>query len=278
MSLSAKDKFFLWSFFNINQESATIALRKFQMQKNMRVGKGSLLVIGFIKLVQRFEENGTLENLVISERPCLIKACLPRVASEMETFVSDSAVGTSNAHDLPDTWTSTILNTHFMQYLICTHTDFSHTMNFYQKISYRGKHLWSGLSPKPNKIPLGYLAFSGEIKVVLRFKAMWIPKTVAFGRRIIHRECTQKSLHPPKVKVCCGFTGLFIIEHFFFEMMKSGIGCNEIGCKACWSEKALFDFHALRNSGPRVHLIIFKKCIQILFFASVKKKSKFCFV
>ncbi|GFT66920.1 hypothetical protein TNCV_2729171, partial [Trichonephila clavipes] len=40
----------------MNKESATIALRKFRVQKNVKSGKGPLTPAGLLKLVNRFEE------------------------------------------------------------------------------------------------------------------------------------------------------------------------------------------------------------------------------
>ncbi len=69
--LSARDKDLLVKLLYLNQGSATITLRKFRVQKNVRSGKGPLTVEGLIKLVQRFEETGTQEDRVRAERPCL---------------------------------------------------------------------------------------------------------------------------------------------------------------------------------------------------------------
>ena len=59
--LSAKDKALLVKLFYKNKESATVALRKFRLQKNVKTGRGPLAAAGLIKLVQRFEETGPLE-------------------------------------------------------------------------------------------------------------------------------------------------------------------------------------------------------------------------
>ncbi|GFV42932.1 hypothetical protein TNCV_4954421 [Trichonephila clavipes] len=69
--LSEKDKALFLKLFIVNKESATIALRTFRLRKNVRTGKGPSTVIQLIKLVQRFEETGSLEDQVRSGRPSL---------------------------------------------------------------------------------------------------------------------------------------------------------------------------------------------------------------
>ncbi|GFY24043.1 hypothetical protein TNCV_1010961 [Trichonephila clavipes] len=56
--------------FFMNNYSATVALHKFRLQKNGKTGKEGLRH-WYIKLVLRFEETGTLEDRVRSERPGL---------------------------------------------------------------------------------------------------------------------------------------------------------------------------------------------------------------
>ncbi|GFV99071.1 hypothetical protein TNCV_1510491 [Trichonephila clavipes] len=73
--LSEKDKALLLKLFFMNKESATSALRKFQLQKNVKTGNGLLTVVRLIKLVQRFEETGSLEDHVRSGRPSLRIIC-----------------------------------------------------------------------------------------------------------------------------------------------------------------------------------------------------------
>ncbi|GFT08077.1 hypothetical protein NPIL_90581 [Nephila pilipes] len=54
---------------------------------------------GFTKLVQRFEETGSLEDRVRSGRPNLRQTRSACVAAEMETLASESAAGTSSARE-----------------------------------------------------------------------------------------------------------------------------------------------------------------------------------
>ncbi|GFU93181.1 DUF4817 domain-containing protein [Trichonephila clavipes] len=69
--LNAPDKALLVKLFYMNEESATIALRKFRVQKNVKSGKGPLTPAGLLKLVKRFEETGKLEDRARAGRPCL---------------------------------------------------------------------------------------------------------------------------------------------------------------------------------------------------------------
>ncbi|GFT88860.1 hypothetical protein TNCV_906731 [Trichonephila clavipes] len=74
--LIEKDKTLLVKLFFMNKESATVALCKFRLQKNVKTGKGLSTEARFIKLVQRFEETGSLEDRVRSVRLRIIsKRC-----------------------------------------------------------------------------------------------------------------------------------------------------------------------------------------------------------
>ncbi|GFV82301.1 uncharacterized protein TNCV_3442911 [Trichonephila clavipes] len=84
--LSAPDKALLVKLFYMNDESATIALRKFQVQKNVKSGKGPLTPAGLLKFVKRFEETGKLEDRARAGRPCLKEARVPCIAVEMEAI------------------------------------------------------------------------------------------------------------------------------------------------------------------------------------------------
>ncbi|GFX42593.1 transposable element Tcb2 transposase [Trichonephila clavipes] len=55
----------------MNKESATVALRKFRFQINVKTGKGPSTVVCLIKTDQRFEETGSLEDRVRSGQPNL---------------------------------------------------------------------------------------------------------------------------------------------------------------------------------------------------------------
>ncbi|GFW84750.1 DUF4817 domain-containing protein [Trichonephila clavipes] len=97
--LSAPDKALLVKLFYRNEESATIALRKFRVQKNVKSRKGPLTPAGLLKLVKRFEETGKLEDRARAGRPCLKEARAPCIAVEMEAIASEAASGTSSARE-----------------------------------------------------------------------------------------------------------------------------------------------------------------------------------
>ncbi|GFW83980.1 DUF4817 domain-containing protein [Trichonephila clavipes] len=97
--LSAPDKALLVKLFYMNEESATIALRKFRVQKNVKSGKGSLTPAGLLKFVKRFEETGKLEDRARAGRPCLKEARVPCIAVEMEAIASEAASGTNSARE-----------------------------------------------------------------------------------------------------------------------------------------------------------------------------------
>ncbi|GFU05267.1 hypothetical protein NPIL_478601 [Nephila pilipes] len=95
--LSEKDKVLMMKLFNMNEESATVARSKFRLQKNVKTGKGPLTVAGLIKLLQPFEETGSIEDRVRSGRLILRQIRSARVAAEMETFKLEYAAGTRSA-------------------------------------------------------------------------------------------------------------------------------------------------------------------------------------
>ncbi|GFW65794.1 DUF4817 domain-containing protein [Trichonephila clavipes] len=83
----------------MNEESATFALSKFRVQKNVKSGKGPLTPAGLLKLVKRFEETGKLEDRARAGRPCLKEERAPCIAVEMEAIASEAASGTSSARE-----------------------------------------------------------------------------------------------------------------------------------------------------------------------------------
>ncbi|GFV97826.1 DUF4817 domain-containing protein [Trichonephila clavipes] len=97
--LSAPDKALLVKLLYMNEESVTIALRKFRVQKNVKSGKCPLTPACFLKLVKRFEETGKLEDRARAGRPYLKEARAPCIAVEMEAIASEVASGTSRARE-----------------------------------------------------------------------------------------------------------------------------------------------------------------------------------
>ncbi|GFV50321.1 DUF4817 domain-containing protein [Trichonephila clavipes] len=97
--LSAPEKALLVKLFYMNEELASIALRKFRVKKNVKSGKGPLTPAGLLKLVKGFEETGKLEDRARAGQLCLKEARAPCMAVEMEAIASEAASGTSSARE-----------------------------------------------------------------------------------------------------------------------------------------------------------------------------------
>ncbi|GFS51181.1 DUF4817 domain-containing protein [Trichonephila clavipes] len=192
--LSAPDKALLVKLFYMNEESATIALRKFRVQKNVKSKKGPLTPAGLLKLVKSFEETGKLEDRARAGRPCLKEARAPCIVVEMEAIASEAASRTSSACEaarrlgLPQSSVRNILRRILKLYpykLQSCH-------ELCQQIPHRGKHLRSGPSLKWNRIPPGFLTSCGQMKLISRFMDLlfetqcpvngWITETVNVQR------------------------------------------------------------------------------------------------
>ncbi|GFU54847.1 DUF4817 domain-containing protein [Trichonephila clavipes] len=201
--LSAPDKALLVKLFYMNVESATIALRKFRVQKNVKSGKGPLTPAGLLKFVKRFEETGKLENRARAGRPCLKEARAPCIAVEMEAIASEAASGTNSAREAAaDDWAyhhhlSAIF---FVESSSCTHTNCNRAMNFCQQIPHRGKHLRSGPSLKWNRILPGFLTSCGQMreKLISLFMVTLTTITVPFVRPLIHVSTHRSHCIPQK--------------------------------------------------------------------------------
>ncbi|GFX73769.1 hypothetical protein TNCV_4290851 [Trichonephila clavipes] len=172
----------------MNEESATIALRKFRVQKNVKSRKGPLTPAGLLKLVKPFEETGKLEDRAQAGRPCL-KRLRPKQLQEPGVLVK-----------LPDDWAyhhhlSAIF---FVDSSSFFHTNCNRAMNFCQQIPHRGKHLRSGPSLKWNRIPPGFLTSCGEMKLISRFMVTLTTITVAFERPLIHVSTRRSHCIPQK--------------------------------------------------------------------------------
>ncbi|GFU03972.1 hypothetical protein TNCV_198571 [Trichonephila clavipes] len=134
--LSAPDKALLVKLFYMNEESVTIALRKFRVQKNVKRGKGPLTPAGLLKLVKRFEETGKLEHRARAGRPCLKGARAPCIAVEMEAIASEAASATSSASEA-GAYHHHLSAIFFVESSSCTHTNCNRAMNFCQHIPHR---------------------------------------------------------------------------------------------------------------------------------------------
>ncbi|GFW10851.1 DUF4817 domain-containing protein [Trichonephila clavipes] len=103
------DKALLVKLFYMNEESATIALRKFRVQKNAKSGKGPLTPAGLLKLVKRFEKTGKFEDRTRAGRPCLKEERAPCIAVEMEAIASEAASVREAARRIPPSSVRNIL-------------------------------------------------------------------------------------------------------------------------------------------------------------------------
>ncbi|GFT70794.1 DUF4817 domain-containing protein [Nephila pilipes] len=116
--LWGEDKVLLVKLPYMNEESATVALRKFRLQKNVKTGEGPLTEVSLKKLVQRFLETGSCMPGLLS----VSQARSARVAAKRETLASESAAGTSIAREagkrlgLPSSSIRNILDGVFNQY------------------------------------------------------------------------------------------------------------------------------------------------------------------
>ncbi|GFW48981.1 DUF4817 domain-containing protein [Trichonephila clavipes] len=217
--LNAPDKALLVKLFYMNEESATITLRKFRVQKNVKSGKGPLTPAGLLKLVKRFEETGKLEDRARAGRPCLKEARAPCIAVEMEAIASEAASGTSSAREaarrlgLPPSSVLNILRRILQLYPYKLQS--CHELlpaDTAQREAF-AKWAFSKMEQDPtwvfNILWTDEAHFSLHGDVNNHNCRIWATSNP--------REYTQKSLHSPKVTAWCGFTGSFIIGPFFFE-------------------------------------------------------------
>ncbi|GFX70417.1 DUF4817 domain-containing protein [Trichonephila clavipes] len=217
--LSVPDKALLVKLFYMNEESATIALRKFRVQKNMKSGKGPLTPAGLLKLVKRFEETRKLEDRAQAGRPCLKEARAPCIAVEMEAIAYEAALGTSSAREaarrlgLPSSSVRNILRRILQLYpyklQLCHELLSADTA---QREAF-AKWAFSKMEQDPtwvfNILWTDEAHFSLHGYVNNHNCRIWATSNP--------HEYTQKPLHSPKVTAWCGFTGSFIIGPFFFE-------------------------------------------------------------
>ncbi|GFW84700.1 DUF4817 domain-containing protein [Trichonephila clavipes] len=218
--LSSPNKALLVKLFYMNEESVTIALRKFQIQKNVKSGRSPLSPAGLLKLVKSFEETGKLEDRARAERPCLKEARAPCIAVEMETIASEAASGTSSAREaarqlgLPPSSVRNILSQILLLYPY--------------KLQSCHEFLPADTAQREEFAKWAYSKMEQDSTWV--FNILWTDEAAPFS---LHgdvnnqncriwvtsnpREYTQKPFHSPKVTAWCGFTGSFIIGPFFFE-------------------------------------------------------------
>ncbi|GFX22987.1 DUF4817 domain-containing protein [Trichonephila clavipes] len=211
--LSAPDEALLVKLFYMNEESATIALRKFRVQKNVKSGKGPLTPAGLLKLVKSFEETGKLEDQARAGRPCLKEARAPCIVVEMEAIASKAASWTSRAREaarrlgLPPSSVRNIL--HRILQLYPYKLQSCHELLQADTVQRKAfaKRAFFKLEQDPtwvfNILWTDEAHFSLHGDVNNHNCPIWATSNP--------RDYTQKSLHSPKVTVWCGFTGSFII-------------------------------------------------------------------
>ncbi|GFV49145.1 DUF4817 domain-containing protein [Trichonephila clavipes] len=217
--LSAPDKALLVKLFYMTEESATIALRKFRVQKNVKSGKGPLTPAGLLKLVKRFEETGKLEDRARAGRPCLKEERAPCIAVEMEAIASEAASETSSVREaarrlgLPPSSVHNILRRILQLYPYKLQS--CHVLlpaDTAQREAF-AKWAFSKMEQDPtwvfNILWTDEAHFSLHGDVSNHNCHIWVTSNPS--------EYTQKPLHSPKVTAWCGFTGSFIIGPFFFE-------------------------------------------------------------
>ncbi|GFY30112.1 DUF4817 domain-containing protein [Trichonephila clavipes] len=217
--LSAPDKALLVKLFYMNEESATIALRKFRVQKNVKSRKGPLTPAGLLKLVKRFEETGKLEDRARAGRPCLKEARAPCIAVEMEAIASEAASGTSSAREaarrlglLPSSVRNIlrrILQLYPYKLQSCHELLPADTAQREAFAKWAFSKREQGPTWVFNILWTDEAHFSLHGDVNNHSCRIWATSNL--------REYTQKPLHSPKVTAWCGFTGSFIIGPFFFE-------------------------------------------------------------
>ncbi|GFX71189.1 DUF4817 domain-containing protein [Trichonephila clavipes] len=217
--LSASDKALLVKLFYMKGESATIALRKFRVQKNVKGGKGPLTPAGLLKLVKRFEETGKLEDRARAGRLCLKEARAACIAVEMEAIASEAASGTSSAREtarrlgLPPSSVRNILRQILQLYPYKLQS--CHELlpaDTAQREAF-AKWAFSKMEQDPtwvfNILWTDGAPFSLHGDVNNHNCRIWATSNP--------REYTQKPLHSPKVTAWCGFTSSFIIGPFFLK-------------------------------------------------------------
>ncbi|GFV41118.1 DUF4817 domain-containing protein [Trichonephila clavipes] len=216
--LSVLDRAFLVKLFHMNQESSTIALRKFRVQKNVKSGKGPLTPAGLLKLVKCFEETEKLEDRAQAGRPCLNEARAPCITFEMEAIASEAASGTSSAREasrrlgLPPSSVRNILRRIFQLYPYKLQS--CHELLPADTAQREAFAKWAFSKRKQDPTWVFNILWTDEAHFSLHGDVnnhnccIWVTNP---------REYTQKPLHSPKLTAWCGFTSSFIIGPFLFE-------------------------------------------------------------
>ncbi|GFV95404.1 DUF4817 domain-containing protein [Trichonephila clavipes] len=181
--LSAPDKALLVKLFYMNEESATIALRNFRVQKNVKSGKGPLTPAGLLKSVKHFEETGKLEDRARAGRPCLKEERAPCIAVEMEAIASEAASGTNSAREaakrfgLPPSSVRNILRRILQLYPYKLQS----CNKLFQADTAQREAFAKLAFSKMEQDPTWVLTSCGQMKLISRFMVTLTTVTVPFG-------------------------------------------------------------------------------------------------
>ncbi|GFX17920.1 DUF4817 domain-containing protein [Trichonephila clavipes] len=196
--LNAPDKALLEKLFYMNEESATIALRKFRVQKNVKSGKGPLTPAGLLKLVKRFEETGKLEDRARDGRPCLKETLAPCTAVEMEAIASEAASGTSSAREAARRTAPSSVRNILRRILQLYPYKLQSCHELLPADTAQREAFAKWAFSKMEQDPTWVLTSCGQMKLISPFMVTLITITVAFGRPLIHvsihrSHCIPKS-------------------------------------------------------------------------------------
>ncbi|GBO27845.1 hypothetical protein AVEN_29603-1 [Araneus ventricosus] len=102
MILSLKDRALLVKLFYKNGDCAAIALKKFRTLKGLRSCSGPMTAFGLKKMIDKFEESGSLDVKCGKGRKAIASTSVEDVATALQK-ASSSALGTCSARGLTRT-------------------------------------------------------------------------------------------------------------------------------------------------------------------------------
>ncbi|GFU94245.1 hypothetical protein TNCV_3306721 [Trichonephila clavipes] len=190
----------------MNEESASIALHKFEFRENVKSGKGPLTPAGLLKLVKRFEETRKLEDRARAGRPCLkrstctLHCCRNGSDCVRSSFRTNSAREAARRLGLPPSSVRNILRG-TLQPKMYPYKLQSRAMSFCQQIPQKEEAFakWA-FSKMELQDPPGFLTSCGHMKLISRFMVTLTTITVPFGRPLIHVS-TRSHCIPQKVSM-----------------------------------------------------------------------------
>lgn len=228
--LSLPDRALLVKLFYLNGESATVALRKFRTAKGLKTKKGPMSCSGILKLVQRFEDTGSLEDRPRSGRPSLAESRITEVETTMNALAAESSMGSSSARkagrilNVPDSSIRRILHgiLHLYPYKLQSLQELQ-TGDTAARETF-AKWALARMESDPQWLfnvfwtDEAHFTLHGDVNT--QNTRIWATSNP--------REYTTTPLQPAKVTVWCGFTSSFIVGPFFFEEP-----CPTLGWKTC---------------------------------------------